>query len=251
MIADEAGYQRLATFRAVPLAGGDQAVRQVWRIALALLDEAFDGEPPLDAIPLFRDIPRGSIDAMRHMIAGNVNAPLARGAGRYFDAIGAVALSMPDARHEGEVAFQLNMAADPEERGLYPVVIRDAVSPWELDLRPVMKAAVADLIAGRDAATISARFHNTLAVATVDIVRAALARAGDVPVVLGGGCFQNARLAEDIADPLRRGGASVYMNHAVPPGDGGLALGQAVIANAILLAGEQKNERKEEVFRCV
>jgi hydrogenase maturation protein HypF len=222
----------------------------VWRIALALLDEAFGGEPPLHAIPLFRDMPRRGIDAVRHMIARDVNSPLARGAGRYFDAIGAIALSMPDSRYEGEVAFQLNMAADPAERGLYPIVVRDAVSPWEVDLRPVMRGAVGDLIAGRSAATISARFHNTLAAVTVELARAALATTDDVPIVLGGGCFQNVRLAEDVLHPLRKSGARIYMNHAVPPGDGGLALGQAVIANAIVSAAAPQNERNSEVGVC-
>ena len=250
MIATAAEYRRFATFRALPLAGGDQAIRQVWRLALALLDEAFDGEPPLHAIPLFRDMPRRGIDAVRSMIAKNLNSPLARGAGRYFDAIGAVALSMADSHYEGEVAFQLNMAADPEERGVYPVVIHDGVSPWEIDFRPVMKAAVEDLISGRSAATISARFHNTLAAATIEVTRAALNAAGDVPVVLGGGCFQNVRLAEEIIGALRPR-HRIYMNHEVPPGDGGLALGQALVANAIVTRGESRTERTTEVTACV
>ena len=250
MIADEAQYRRFATFRAVPLAGGDQAIRQVWRIALALLDEAFEGEPPLHAIPLFRDMPRRGIDAVRSMVARGLNSPLARGAGRYFDAIGAVILGMPDSRYEGEVAFQLNMAADPNERGVYPVVVHDGVSPWEVDLRPVMKAAVEDLMAGRPATTISARFHNTLAAVTSEIARAAIATARGVPVVLGGGCFQNARLAEDIINALRPR-TRVYMSHDVPPGDGGLALGQAIVANAVARIAESRAERNSEVEVCV
>jgi len=106
LIASFEGFERFATFRPIPLAGGDQAIRQVWRIALALLDEAFDGAPPLHALPLFDAIPRGGIDAVRRMIATRVNAPLARGVGRLFDALGAIALAMPDARYEGEVAFR-------------------------------------------------------------------------------------------------------------------------------------------------
>lgn len=250
MIADEAEYRRFATFRALPLAGGDQAIRQVWRLALALLDEAFDGQPPLHAIPLFRDMPRRGIDAVRSMIAKNLNSPLARGAGRYFDAIGAIALNMPDSRYEGHVAFQLNMAADPEERGIYPVVVHDGVAPWEIDFRPVMKAAVEDLISGHSAATISARFHNTIAAATIEVVRAASAAAGDAPIVLGGGCFQNARLAEEVIGALRPR-HRIYMNHEVPPGDGGLSLGQAVIANAIASRKVERVENVTEVAACV
>ncbi len=236
LIAGYDRFQRFATFRGIPLAGGDQAIRQVWRIALALLDEAFEGEPPLHAIPLFRSIPRRAIDSVRRMIANGVNSPLGRGAGRYFDALGAIGLAMPDSRYEGEVAFEWNVAADAAEKGLYPVVVREGVSPWEIDFRPMVKAAVEDLIGGKSAATISARFHNTLADVTIEVARAAAVAAGDVPIVLTGGCFQNARLAEEVLAGLRSTNR-VFMNHDIPPGDGGLALGQALIADALARRG--------------
>ncbi len=244
MIAGERSFERVATFRAIPLAGGDQAIRQVWRIALALLDEAFDGEPPLHALPLFHAIPRRGVDSIRRMIAKDVNTPLARGVGRYFDAFGAIGLAMPDARYEGEVAFCWNMAADASERGRYPVVVRDGIQPWEIDLRPALKAAVEDLIAGRTPATVSARFHNTVSEATVELARAVLALRGDMPVVLSGGCWQNALLAENVVTTLRQT-QRVFMNHNVPPGDGGIALGQAVIAAAQGQAGSSVLDQKE------
>ena len=228
MIAGYTSFRRVATFRPIPLAGGDQAIKQVWRIALALLDDAFDGEPPLDRLALFRNTPQ-RVESVRRMIAQGVNAPLARGVGRYFDAFGALVLDLPVARYEGEVAFQWNVIADPNEKGRYPAVIREGRDPWEVDLRPMVKAAVEDLIAGRDPATISARFHNTLAATTVELIQAADA---DMPVALGGGCFQNARLTESITAALRDQ-QRVYLGREIPPGDGGIALGQAVIANAV------------------
>jgi hydrogenase maturation protein HypF len=233
MIADYQDFERFATFRGIPLAGGDQAIRQPWRVALALLDEAFGGHPPLQGIPLFANIDRQSIENVRRMILRNFNAPLARGIGRYFDAFGALILGMSEARYEGEIAFRWNVVADENERGLYPIVIHDGANPWEIDPRRMVRAAVEDLLAGRPASMISARFHNTIAAATVEIVRAALDGRGDVPVVISGGCFQNARLAESIIHGLRSS-ASVYMNRDVPPGDGGIALGQAFVANAKL-----------------
>jgi hydrogenase maturation protein HypF len=232
MIASFEGFERFATFRAIPLAGGDHAIRQVWRIALALLDEAFDGVAPLHRIPLFRGIPGRAIDSVRRMLTSNLNAPKARGVGRYFDALGAIALDMPHARYEGEVAFQLNMIAEPTEHGRYEVVIHDGVTPWEIDFRPVMKAAVLELIDGRSPAIVSARFHNTLVEVTAEVTRAALAQHGDMPVVLSGGCFQNARLAEGVIAAIRPFNR-IFMNHEIPPGDGGIALGQALVADAI------------------
>jgi len=249
MIAGFEGFERFATFRAIPLAGGDHAIRQVWRIALAMLDEAFDGVPPLRRIPLFRAVPSRAIDSVRRMIRGSLNAPKARGVGRYFDALGAIALDMPHARYEGEVAFQLNMVADADERGRYPVVIHDGLSPWEIDFRPVMKAAVIDLIDGISPAVVSARFHNTLVEATAEVTRAALAQHGDMPVVLSGGCFQNARLAEGVIAAIRPFNR-IYMNHEIPPGDGGIALGQALVADAIT-RGAEVREVEAEVPVCV
>lgn len=232
LVASYERFERFATFRALPLAGGDQAIRQVWRIALAAVDEAFDGRPPLNSIPLFKGIPRRGIDAVRRLVARNFNAPLARGVGRWFDVFGALCLGIFEARYEGEVAFLWNMIADPAERGRYPIVVRDGTAPWEVDLRPAVKAAVLDLMAGRSPATISGRFHNTIADVTIELARAALAARGDMPVVLSGGCFQNALLAEQVIRGLRPTGR-IYMSHDIPPGDGGLALGQALVADAI------------------
>jgi hydrogenase maturation protein HypF len=241
LIADYRGFERFATFRPIPLAGGDQAIRQPWRVALALLDDAFDGEAPVQLLPLFRGLRPHEIAAVRRMIARNFNTTPARGVGRLFDAIGALVLNMPVARYEGEVAFQWNLVADEAERGRYPIVIRDGVAPWEIDPRPIVRGVFDDLFAHCAPATISARFHNTLAAATIELARAALSMHGDLPVVLSGGCFQNARLAESILDGLRPD-VRAFMNRDVPPGDGGIALGQAFVADAKLRAGNLAEE---------
>jgi hydrogenase maturation protein HypF len=222
-------FERFATFRPIPLAGGDQAIRQPWRIALAMLDDAFDGDAPI-----FECFPPSGIAAVRRMIARNFNSTPARGVGRYFDAFGALFLNMPDARYEGEVAFQWNLIADASERGRYPMDVG-----LEIDPRPMVRAAVEDHLLGASPATISARFHNTLAAATAEIALAARATYGDLPIVLSGGCFQNARLAESVIDAI---GTNIFMNRCVPPGDGGIALGQAFIADARVREGVQTEE---------
>jgi hydrogenase maturation protein HypF len=244
LIAGASGFERFATFRPIPLAGGDQAIRQVWRIALAMLDDAFDGAPPLHRIPLFRDFEHRAIESIRRMIARNFNAPLARGVGRWFDAFGAIALGMQDARYEGEVAFLWNLAADANERGRYEVVIRDGAAPWEIDPRPMVVSAVRDFTCGVSPSIISAKFHNTIAAVTIEVARAA----GDYPIVLAGGCFQNALLTERILESLPH----ALINRNVPPGDGGLALGQAVIANAFAATQQPGNSATaREVVTCV
>lgn len=250
LIARYENFERFATFRPIPLAGGDQAIRQPWRIALALLDDVFDGAPPLHAIPLFHDLPASAIQTVRQMMARRFNTTPARGVGRYFDALGAIVLGLAEARYEGEVAFRWNMIADDTERGRYPIVIHEGTTPWEIDPRPMVKAAVDDLLAGRPAATISARFHNTIAAATAEMTRAAITSHGDMPVVLSGGCFQNARLAESVIDALQST-AHVVMNRDVPAGDGGIALGQAFIADARLRSGVAATIIEQEEVVCV
>ena len=236
LLADFAGFERLATFRPLPLAGGDTAIREVWRIALALLDDAFDQAAPLDCIPLFATVPRESVDIVRQMIGTGLNVPRARGVGRYFDAAGALLLERGQSRHEGQVALALELTADADESAVYPYAIDDRVTPWEVDLRPLVRALVADLTAGTPAACMAAKFHNTIVRATADCVRAAARRVGRLPVVLSGGCFQNARLARGVASALAPD-LAVHLHRDVPPGDGGIALGQALVADAVARAG--------------
>lgn len=232
LFADYAGFERLATIRPLALAGGDAAIRQPWRAALALLEDAFAGAPPLDDLPLFRALPQPDVVVVRRMIAQAVNTPLAHGLGRYFDALGALVLNRRESHYEGQTALEWNLIADPDEHRRYTFVVDTQATPWTLDLRPLVREAVSDLTARLPAAGISARFHNTVVAATVELVRAAARRVGNVPVVLTGGCFQNARLAEGVLAALSSD-CTVYLHSQVPPGDGGIALGQALVADAL------------------
>ncbi len=230
LLADARGYRRLATFRPMALAGGEKAIREPWRVALAALDDAFGGDPPLGRLPLFQGVAAGRVELVRQMIRSGVNAPPAHGAGRLFDVAGAVCLGRGLSRFEGQVAMALDNAADPAERGRYPFEVDRSAAPWQLDWRPLLRALVDDLLAGTGPAAAAARFHESLASAAGELVRAAAGLHGRMPVVLSGGCFQNARLAEGVLGSLE--GFEVYLHQRVPPGDGGLALGQALVADA-------------------
>jgi hydrogenase maturation protein HypF len=234
LVGDAASVARVATFRPVALPGGDKAIRHPWRIALALLEDALGDGAPIHALRLFDTIAAGDIRGIRQMLAGGLNTPLARGVGRYFDAIGALALARPEARYEGQVAFELNMAADPSDRERYPYDTDRSSGLLEIDLRPAARDIVADLVVGVQAPVVSARFHNTLIAATADVAETLGRELGLGPrpaVVLTGGCFQNARLADGVRARLS-GAHDVYLHRQVPPGDGGIALGQAVAAAA-------------------
>jgi hydrogenase maturation protein HypF len=231
LLATYEGYERLATFRPVALAGGDRAVREPWRVALAALDDAFAGDPPLGDLELFRGVSAADARVVRQMIAAGVNAPRAHGAGRLFDAAGALALARPRARYQGQLAMALEAAIDGPEAGAYPFDLDTSESLWQLDFRALVRALVEDLTAGRSAGLVAARFHQTLVLAGAQVVRHAAVQKGPLPVVLTGGCFQNARLASGIFGELRSS-FPVYLHGSVPPGDGGIALGQALVADA-------------------
>ncbi len=230
------GFERLATFRPLPLPGGDAAVRGVWRIALAALEDAFSGEPPLEGFEVFRGVPPDELTGVRQMLARGFRCPGAHGVGRVFDGFGALFLGRRVARYEGQVALQWNLVADPREAGTYPFEIDRARPIWQLDLRPAWREAVADSRSGLPPSILSGRFHNTLADATAALVRGAAERKGAQPVVLTGGCFQNPLLVERVLERLRPS-FEVLLPEQVPPGDGGISLGQAMVAAARVREG--------------
>jgi hydrogenase maturation protein HypF len=224
-------FDRLATFRPIALAGGDAAIREPWRAALALVEDAFDGQLLIESMSLFRQLRARDVAVIAQMLRTQLNTPRARGVGRYFDAIGALGLARPRARHEGQIAVAWNQIADPAERRPYPWDLDRRPTVPEIDLRPAVRAIVANLAGGTPAPIVSARFHETLIAATAAVVR----DAGPLPVVLTGGCFQNRRLAEGLVAALD--GRDVRLHREVPPGDGGIALGQAVVADAVIRGG--------------
>ncbi len=226
-------YERLATFRPLRLAGGDLAMREVWRIGYALLHDAYDGAPPSESISLLGDVSPESMRVVGQMIERGLNAPQARGVGRYFDGFGALALGRARSTYEGQVAIAWDQVANESVLDAYPFEVDRMRTPWEVDLRPAVRAAVDDLRAGAPAGDVSARFHNALVAVTVQLLEALRAERGAMPVALTGGVFQNAWLAGGVQRKLVNK-INVLRHGEVPPGDGGIALGQALIADAIL-----------------
>ncbi len=226
------GVRRVATLRPLRLAGADRAVREVWRLALAALDDAFEGEPPLDRLALFESVGRDARERVGALLASGLACPLAHGVGRLFDAVGSLVLAQPQAGFQGEVALALEGAARGGRGRAYPFALDRDCTPWQLDWRPALRALVADLLVGRAADEVAARFHAALIEAGAAALREASRAYAVSPVALSGGCFQNRILVEGLLEALgseRR----VLRHRQLPPGDGGLALGQAVAADAM------------------
>lgn len=233
LLADYGGFDRLATLRPMPLVGGERAIRDAWRVTLAVLDDAFDGDPPLERLPLFEQLTQRDVLNVRQLLRTGFQVTPAHGGGRAFDAAAALLLARPRANFEAQLAMALEQTAAGEAEP-WPFELQ-RVAPWQLDLRPMWRAMVADLLAGVPTPVLAARFHATLGAGLAAMVRALLAREGAFPVVLAGGCFANARLVDEVVRRLT--GLEVFLPGRVPPGDGGLALGQAVVAAARISGG--------------
>lgn len=235
LVCDYPASRRVASLSPIPLAGGDAASREPWRVLLAHLDRALgrsavDGDPRLAA--LFAGKP---LLTLRAMMDKGLNAPPASSAGRLFDAVAALLGLAPDRlSHEGEAAMALEAAAEGDAPP-YPFALHAEATPIEIDPAPLFKALIADLHAGRPPAAIAAAFHTGLAEAFVAAAAHVAATEGLTAVALSGGVFQNARLLEETVRRLEARGLTPLVPAEVPANDGGLAFGQAVVAAALRL----------------
>lgn len=222
LLGDYKEFQRISHLKPAPLPGGDGASRQPWRNALARLDQA---GLALVADRLFANLPR---DTLRAAMLQGVNAPLSSSAGRLFDAVAALIGIVPEAQsYEGEAAMRLEALAGPPGPGY--------AFGRGLDPAPMFRTIVQNLSEGTPPAIIAARFHDGLAQAFAAEARALVEGGQARAVALSGGCFQNARLLAATLKALE--GLPVLAHHEVPANDGGLALGQAVIALAQMESG--------------
>jgi len=231
LACDYLGFERLGHLSYVPLAGGDSAVRQPWRSALAYLNAAFGSEAAALALPLYREVPAKQIAFVNAMIARRVQTVDTSSCGRLFDAVASILGIRHETTYEGQAAVELEAAASGED-GAYPFDLIDGV-PFGIDLQETIRALTADFLKGAAAPAVSARFHRTMArviAASCDRIREAVSLNR---VCLSGGTFQNLRLLHHSVSELRALGFEVFVHHRVPPNDGGISLGQAVIADAV------------------
>jgi hydrogenase maturation protein HypF len=236
MVADFAGFTRRGHLRTVLLPGGDVAVRQPWRMALSYLRDTFGRQMPGD-LECFRPVAEKQVELVDTMISRQIQTLQTSSSGRLFDAVAALVGLASEVTFEGQAAIALEMAAAPGTDARYPFEIEE-VEPMILDFRPMVKAIVKDIVAGKARGEISARFHNTLSAAIVEMCcRIRRSNALD-RVCLSGGTFQNLYLLNRTVVELRRRGFGVFFHAIVPANDGGISLGQAVIANELMRRGD-------------
>jgi hydrogenase maturation protein HypF len=233
LVADFAGFERRAHFRYIPLAGGDTAVREPWRIALSYLVDTFGTQADSLDLPLWRRVPAKKLSAVRTMIERGINTVPTSACGRLFDAVASIVGLRDDVNFEAQAAIELEMIAAQGVDASYPFEIT-AGDPWQIDVRPAIQAIVRDVLAGKPVSWIAAAFHNTVAAIVREVCRRVRSAEAISRVCLSGGTFQNVYLLERAVSGLRADGFEVFLHAKVPPNDGGISLGQAVIANQAL-----------------
>jgi hydrogenase maturation protein HypF len=231
LVAGYAAFTRAGHLSNVLLPGGDAAVRQPWRMALSYLRDAFGDEWPCE-LPCFRSIPAHQIAIVDSMLSRRFNTVETSSCGRLFDAVAALLELAAEVTFEGEAAIALEAAATPSD-GRYDFHITDS-EPFIVEFRPMIAAIVDDIRHHTWPGEISSRFHNTVSASIVEGCTRIRAAHGLDRICLSGGTFQNAYLLERTVQDLRRREFGVFLHSVVPANDGGIALGQAVIANALL-----------------
>lgn len=253
LVADLAGYRRVARFGLAPMPGGAAAVRRPYRMALGYLfgAETLDGvgsdvrcaaiaglgelgELAEAAGPFLARLDPREVEVIRVQVARRLNAPAASSAGRLFDAASSLLGLRDVAEFEAQAAIDLEMAADPAVDGALPYRLARRDGLLVYDPRPTLRALLEGLAAGVPAAALAARFQGTIATATRELCAEVRRETGLGVVCLSGGVFQNAWLAASLRDGLVRDGLEVHMNERVPANDGGISYGQAAVAAARL-----------------
>jgi hydrogenase maturation protein HypF len=236
LLADFGDFTRRAHLRNVLLPGGDAAVRQPWRMALSYLRDAFGQQLP-SGLSSFQEIDDKQIALVNSMLTRRIQTVETSSCGRLFDAVAALLGLASEVTFEGQAAIALEAAAERAIDRHYDFEIQED-QPMILDFRSVIAAIVQDLSRGRRAGEISALFHNTLSAAIGEVCGRIGAADGVDRICLSGGSFQNLYLLGRTVVELRRRGFGVFLHAQVPANDGGLSLGQAMIANQRMREGD-------------
>ena len=231
LYGDASEYERLGWLEPVPMPGGAAAIKQPWRMAISYLHHAYGDDLASMKLPFMSKLEPEALDVTRQMIARGLNSPLTSSCGRLFDGVAAILNLCNEAHYEAQAAIELEMislASSPLLEKAPPIKLN---GPLSIDW--LVRAVVDRVLSGDSVEQIAGGFHLSLAELFINAARAARDKTGCESVALSGGVFQNRLFFEYILDRLKRERFNVYCHQQVPTNDGGLALGQAVIADAV------------------
>lgn len=232
MVAGIEGFTRVGSLSCVPMPGSGAVIKEPWRMAVSYLYDAF-GEDIHDlGIPMLNDIEKNNLKILIDMISKKVNSPLTSSLGRLFDGVASILGIRSHVSYEGQAAMELEMIAAENINRTYDYEWIEG-DCYKILPGPIIRGVVKDLEDGVNISVISARFHFTLIRLFSDLCRIIRVSNGLERVVLSGGVFQNSIILSGLIKSLKKEGFKVFAHTKVPANDGGISLGQAVIASAI------------------
>ena len=224
LVCDSKSFERFAHFEYVKMPGGDLATEEPWRVALSYLHQYSIGSGKL--LDCLENIEEGKIEIVLEMLKNNLNTPLSSSAGRLFDAVACLLNLCSENTFDAEGPMRLESIIDESEKRHYPFTFNEGIISFEETINRIL----GDLNKV-SAAKISAKFHNTVVNVICEVVNKMRKDTGINKVVLSGGVFQNKYLLEKTLYKLEGNKFETYINHLVPPNDGGIALGQLMVAS--------------------
>jgi hydrogenase maturation protein HypF len=231
LIADEKQFTRAAHFAYVPMPGSAAAIKEPWRMAVSYLYDALGQDIWSLGLPLLRDIEVNKLKIVIEMITKRVNSPDTSSLGRLFDGVAALVGLRNYVAFEGQAAMELEMTAEGVADSIYDFEWLTAEN-IQIKTGPIIRGVVNDFQNGVAASLISARFHGTLIRLFAELSEIIREKNGLNRLVLSGGVFQNSLLLTGLISALEKKGFEVFSHKLVPTNDGGISLGQAVIASA-------------------
>ena len=231
LLARYDGFERLANLAPVPMPGGAAAIKEPWRMAISYLYNTYGMDLLNHKLAFLDGLSSNQITITTQMIEKGVNSPQTSSLGRFFDGIAALMNIRSKVAFEGQAAMELEMLAPGLSDDVYEYAW-SSQGGYQIDPRPIIQGVVIDIENGMSPATISAKFHTTLINLFGDLCFILKQETGISQVALSGGCFQNAILLEGLAQALQTNGFKVLTHEKVPSNDGGICLGQAIIADS-------------------
>ena len=242
LVADYDGFTRAAHLETVPMPGSAAAIKEPWRMAVSHLRASLGEDFDRSGLPAWKNVDDRQIDLLLQMMAKGVNSPMTSSLGRLFDAVAALVGLRDRVAFEGQAAMELEMVADESASGRYEFSWEEnGGQPIRIAIAPIIRGVVRDLADGRAPSAISTRFHHTLIVLFDALCRHLRSTTGIGRVALSGGVFQNSRLLAGLGAALEKSGFDLLTHRLVPANDGGLSLGQAVVAAAQIEGSKRKD----------
>jgi hydrogenase maturation protein HypF len=245
LLASYSDFARFAHLEYLPLPGGDSATRHPWRIAVGY---AHALNLDIRDLPLLRNIDNPSIRIVKQQVDKKLNAPLTSSLGRLFDAVASLIGIRSEITYEAQAAIEMEVLSRPfiSSAIAYPYLFEETSDGILIRLRDILKAVIHDVQRDVPSGLIGASFHKTITQISVNICKLARQKTDLNEVALSGGVWQNQILLDLVRNELEKDGFVVFFHTQTPTNDGGLALGQAMVANHIfpLSGGEHKGEGK-------